>query len=635
MLSKDDAHLREHIETFCNQNPGLLVTKPNHGGSSIGVSIVRSPEEAYDAVCIIFQESSQALLEVFVEGQEFTLMVFQDHQTQKPVALLPTEIILLNQEPSLFSYRRKYLPTNNTCWKCPAFDEATNARIRQQAEEIFLEVGGRDFVRFDGWLCHGEITWSDFNPISGLEQNSFMFLQAARLGMTHQHTLRYVLQSALQRIGLQLPQPVCPTEQEPTQELFVLCGGDTAERQVSIMSGLNVFLQLRHTNCYRMRLFVLHDGVVWTVPYAFGLFHTVEEIVGECQKGKAILDRLQQHYAHIAQDLHVEGDGQATLTVPEQMSLEALIALASQKKAFMFLALHGGCGEDGRMQALLEAQDVPFNGSSSRSCALFMDKLLTGEAVNAAAVSDVFSLPKRCLSVDAIMGAQWEHLVQALETDVVVAKPKSDGCSAGVVIVRSARELEIYGNLLRSGEPVVPAGTFHNQGEEVVLPVLVQDILFEPFVRCDGFEVIGHDVRHIPCTGWIELTVGVIEQDTGLHVLSPSITLAEGAVLSLEEKFQGGTGVNITPPPDFTVTTQAVATIRHKIQQLAERIGVGGYARVDLFYNTKTAKICIIEVNALPGLTPSTVLYHQGVAETPSLWPRDLLQKLVHIKKKR
>ncbi|MEQ1702325.1 MAG: hypothetical protein ABMA25_19620, partial [Ilumatobacteraceae bacterium] len=50
-------------------------------------------------------------------------------------------------------------------------------------------------------------------------------------------------------------------------------------------------------------------------------------------------------------------------------------------------------------------------------------------------------------------------------------------------------------------------------------------------------------------TGWIEVTVGVLGNRGSLRALSPSLTVASDRILSLEEKFMGGTGVNLTPPP--------------------------------------------------------------------------------------
>ena len=46
----------------------------------------------------------------------------------------------------------------------------------------------------------------------------------------------------------------------------------------------------------------------------------------------------------------------------------------------------------------------------------------------------------------------------------------------------------------------------------------------------------------------------------GKHALSPSITIAESSILSVEEKFQGETGINITPPSEEIVRPVALGT---------------------------------------------------------------------------
>ena len=57
---------------------------------------------------------------------------------------------------------------------------------------------------------------------------------------------------------------------------------------------------------------------------------------------------------------------------------------------------------------------------------------------------------------------------------------------------------------------------------------------------------------------WVEMTVGVCGFDGGgLRAMPPSVTVASGAsrVLTLEEKFQGGTGVNLTPVPPWNFSS--------------------------------------------------------------------------------
>jgi D-alanine-D-alanine ligase-like ATP-grasp enzyme len=64
-------------------------------------------------------------------------------------------------------------------------------------------------------------------------------------------------------------------------------------------------------------------------------------------------------------------------------------------------------------------------------------------------------------------------------------------------------------------------------------------------------------------------------------------------------------------------------------EKLAEEIGSKGYARIDAFMNITTGALIIIEVNTLPALTPSTVLYHQALAENPQIFPLELLEKII------
>jgi D-alanine-D-alanine ligase-like ATP-grasp enzyme len=111
--------------------------------------------------------------------------------------------------------------------------------------------------------------------------------------------------------------------------------------------------------------------------------------------------------------------------------------------------------------------------------------------------------------------------------------------------------------------------------------------------------------------------------------MNPSITVASSSVLSLEEKFQGGTGINITPPPPEILSPALTTEVRRKIALVAEKLGIRGFARIDAFVHTATGDVVIIEANTVPGLTPSTVLYHQGLAECPPLYPRALLEKFL------
>lgn len=70
----------------------------------------------------------------------------------------------------------------------------------------------RELVKFDGGL----VIISEVNPVSGMEQGSFLFQQAAAIGWSHAAILRHIVAGALKRAGLPLlPAPVEPVARDP------------------------------------------------------------------------------------------------------------------------------------------------------------------------------------------------------------------------------------------------------------------------------------------------------------------------------------------------------------------------------------------------------------------------------------
>ena len=193
LLKIDSSDNDRVIDEFIQRHKlGRVIIKPVAGGSSIGVFSANSVDEAIIKSHQLFemQVDKEAIIEPFCNGKEFTVIVLQNSD-DCPVALIPSEIQVSYDNGQIFDYRRKYLPTANTKWPCPAhFDDQTIEAIQTQAEDIFTLFGMRDFARLDGWLMpNGKILFTDLNPISGMEQNSFIFQQTSRIGMTHQDIL--------------------------------------------------------------------------------------------------------------------------------------------------------------------------------------------------------------------------------------------------------------------------------------------------------------------------------------------------------------------------------------------------------------------------------------------------------------
>jgi len=612
------------------------VVKPATGGSSIGVFSVSTEEEALEKAEMLFSKrmDTRVVIEPFCEGTEFTVIVLQN-RFDMPVAILPTEMEIDHTENQIFDYRRKYLPTRQVRYHCPPrFSNEVIEKIQVEAQQLFVALGMRDFARFDGWLLpDGKLWFSDFNPISGMEQNSFLFQQTARVGFSHRDLLSYIVKNAARRYGLEMPAPKKREEGEG-RPVRVLFGGDTSERQVSLMSGTNAWLKLSRSGKYAPRPYLLGlDGNVWELPYALTLNHTVEEILENCLSAESDEKRVEFLEEKVRIRLAL-GEGEITqpFFLPKKTTLKKFIEDAVEEKAFVFIGLHGGIGENGVLQRKLTDAGVKFNGSGERASGLCMDKYRTGEKIAGLEGEGIYTAPKTLASLKGF-DLTWDALVQKLGSPTVIVKPRDEGCSSGIVRLFCEEDLQKYVELARDGAPFIKKGTFRNQMDIVEMPpCIMKEVMFEKFIEVDKVRVKGNELKWIEKDGWIEVTTGVLEKHKRYHALSPSLTVAEGEVLTVEEKFQGGTGVNMTPPPEEYVSEAVVKRVKKHAERVAKRVGIEGYCRVDMFMHIRTGDIVVIEVNTTPALTPSTVLYHQALSEKRPLYPTQLMELLIENK---
>ena len=237
---------------------------------------------------------------------------------------------------------------------------------------------------------------------------------------------------------------------------------------------------------------------------------------------------------------------------------------------FIYIGLHGKYGEDGCLQGLLEFLQIPYTGSGVLGSALGMDKYTCRKILDLSGIDTPRTLP--------VTRRQWAHensseFLDDIEKEIgfpCVVKPTREGCSTAVKKVVS-----------RAGIPgaLDDAFAWDNMA------------LIEEFL--DG----------------IEVTCGVLDND-GPFALTPSETIPTQDVLSLEDKFLYGQGENKTParvPDEILKKIQDVAV--HAFQAL----DLKGYARIDMFVR-KDGRVAVLEPNTLPGMTPSTVLFHQAAA---------------------
>ncbi|KAF0908581.1 hypothetical protein E2562_026630 [Oryza meyeriana var. granulata] len=720
LVEKDKLAKSELEEWFQSINldkeNGKVVVKPTRAGSSIGVVVAYGANEAAEKAEGIISEGidDKVIIEVFLEGgTEFTAIVVDvgTANNSEPVVLLPTEVELQSssnsdiQEDTIFNYRRKYLPTRQVAYHTPPrFPSEVIDCIRQGVSILFHRLGLHDFARIDGWFLptpitlpsaenmgkfgntkYGAVLFTDINLISGMEQTSFLFQQASKVGFSHSRILRTIVQHACSRFPSLVPcsnawtalsrkmqsakQAEAIQKGTSKKKVFVIFGGDTSERQVSLMSGTNVWLNLQGFDDLDVIPCLLTPGSghssshnqninesscdVWTLPYSLVLRHTTEEVHAACIEAieperMELTSRLRDQVMNDLGQALSKHDWFAGFDIadkqPIKYSLQQWINHVKEAKAVVFIAVHGGIGEDGTIQLLLESAGIPYTGPgpiASRTC---MDKVATSLAVSHLASYGVHTIPKDVRATEEILKSSladiWNDLKAKLRTETVCVKPARDGCSTGVARLCCPKDLEVYANALGRKFQRLPANCLSRAHGVIEMPVPPpESLIFEPFIETDEIIIstksVDDSTRHLVWKGeneWLEVTVGVVGKRGEMHSLNPSITVKESSdILSLEEKFQGGTGINLTPPPSTIMSEDALQKCKRSIEVMANTLGLEGFSRIDAFVNVRNGEVLLIEVNTVPGMTPSTVLIHQALTEEPPIYPHKFFRTLLDL----
>jgi D-alanine--D-alanine ligase len=606
---------------------GEYVIKPLHGGSSIGVHYFSSAEDLKNKLIHVFAHEDESIIEPLCIGKEFTIIVL-DNREGEPVALLPTEIEF--GQDRFFDYRKKYLASTDTRYHTPArYSKETTDLIRKEAARAFKCLGMKDFGRIDGWIMpDGKIWFSDINAISGMEQNSFLFQQAALLGLSHGQLIDYIINKKISG------KPA--SKDKKRENIPVIFGGKTAERQISVVSGTNVWIKLRTSKKYLpVPLVLTRNNEIYEIPQFICLHHTVEEIEEKIEhlKKSGNFEKILHLSEPILKSLKInKNDLREKLFIPQKTNLHEI----AKKYKFLFLGLHGGAGEDGTIQKQLDIMKLPYNGPGPLSSKLCMDKFETGKAIEKANIRGVTVAIKVLLNLDGNIDNLWEKIHKCGIKIPLIIKPRGDGCSAGVIKIVTYDQFRKAIEYFKSDHKFIPENSIHENHGKIELPHnKINEILIEEYIKTDKVNLENLKIDWKKINNIIEVTIGVIGPKNDLNIFYPSQTIASQEILSLEEKFMGGTGINLTPPPPPHVKPEAIKRAQQNLKKVAEILDIEGYSRIDAFMNTKTGDLIIIEANTLPGLTPSTVIYHQALAENPPMEPLKLIEKIIEIGKDR
>ncbi len=157
--------------------------KPNNGGSSIGMSKVKSSAEIQEALDKAFAEDTQVLVEEFIQGREFTIGVYKG---QDGIKVLPATEIISSKE--FFDFEAKYTPGVSQEITPGRMNAEEVARVNQIAKEVYLKLNCSGVVRIDYILEEGtgNFYFIEINTVPGQSENSIIPQQVRATGRTIQ-----------------------------------------------------------------------------------------------------------------------------------------------------------------------------------------------------------------------------------------------------------------------------------------------------------------------------------------------------------------------------------------------------------------------------------------------------------------
>lgn len=252
----------------------------------------------------------------------------------------------------------------------------------------------------------------------------------------------------------------------------------------------------------------------------------------------------------------------------------------------VFIAMHGSYGEDGTVQSILDAERIPYTGSSAPVSALAMNKFLSGEHFrrHGLAVPLSFFVHKKEWKEnrDGIF-ARMKHYLSF----PIVVKPNNQGSSVGVHIARNWDEfMEAMYDVFSVSESAIIQTFIH--GMEVTCGVL-------------DFGWAGSEYALLPT----------------------EIVPRSSHFFNFDSKYKEGGSDEITPArvQDYVLRDiQRTAIVAHKA------IGAKGFSRTDMIVDVR-GMIFVLEINTIPGLTEQSLLPKAALVSGISF--EDLLDRII------
>jgi D-alanine-D-alanine ligase len=249
--------------------------------------------------------------------------------------------------------------------------------------------------------------------------------------------------------------------------------------------------------------------------------------------------------------------------VPVDVGADLIDALRSARPDVAFIAMHGRDGEDGTVQELLEILGIPYTGSGVLACTRTIDKMLTKYLLLEAGLPtpSFFSFTE-----DAFERLGAGKTLPAIEERLsfpVVVKPARGGSALGIKFASTAAD--------------VPGA-------------LVNAFSYDDRVVLEAY-VAGRD-----------LAVSIVDGEVLPIVEAVPV---EEDFYDFEARYEIGRTRFECPaalPPDVGARAAEIALEAYRV------LGLYGFGRVDLMLEEETSELFVLEANAIPGLTETSLL---------------------------
>lgn len=189
-------YLKEEVQKIFLKLSPPWVVKPLSGGSSLGVSIVKTQSELLDALTILGEYPGDILVEEYLFGKEATVSVLDDYRGEKIYSALPIEI--RTPKDRFFDYEMKYggeaqeiSPGN--------FSAEEKNTLQEAAKIIHRALGLRHYSRSDFIVTPRGVYFLEVNTHPGLTNQSLLPKALAPLGIEFHEFIEHILNLALQK----------------------------------------------------------------------------------------------------------------------------------------------------------------------------------------------------------------------------------------------------------------------------------------------------------------------------------------------------------------------------------------------------------------------------------------------------